>query len=145
MTQPKGFEDGTNRVCKLLKSIYGLKQASRIWNEKCVRYLKDMSFEATDDDSCLFYNQDQSIIMTIVVDDGLIIGKERIEVDNVLSKLANRFKMTSECPTQGRIHYIGMDIKIMKNGIFVNQPTYTKKIINDSAMHTRFLHQWSLE
>ena len=34
MTQPEGFEDPKNagRVCKLMKSIYGLKQASRSWN-----------------------------------------------------------------------------------------------------------------
>lgn len=53
MIQPKGFEDGTDRVCKLLRSIYGLEQASRSWNEKFVHCLNDMSFEATDDDPCL--------------------------------------------------------------------------------------------
>jgi hypothetical protein len=32
MKQPEGFEDGTNRVCKLKKRLYGLKQAPRCWN-----------------------------------------------------------------------------------------------------------------
>ena len=32
MTQPEGFEDGTSRVCKLIKTIYGLKQSGREWN-----------------------------------------------------------------------------------------------------------------
>jgi Reverse transcriptase (RNA-dependent DNA polymerase) len=35
MTQPMGFEDPNNasKICKLKKSIYGLKQASRSWNK----------------------------------------------------------------------------------------------------------------
>jgi hypothetical protein len=32
MEQPIGFEDGSGLVCLLIKSIYGLKQAGRIWN-----------------------------------------------------------------------------------------------------------------
>ncbi|XP_029156132.1 uncharacterized protein LOC114928935 [Nylanderia fulva] len=34
MDQPEGFQDGTDRVCKLEKSLYGLTQSPRCWNKK---------------------------------------------------------------------------------------------------------------
>lgn len=50
MYQPEGFNDGTGRVCKLEKSIYGLKQAPKNWNEKFSKRLLSLRFTNTDDD-----------------------------------------------------------------------------------------------
>ena len=44
-------------------------------------------------------------------------------------KLARKFEITSEGPKQGMLYYLGMDIKLMRNGIFLSQSKYTKKII----------------
>ncbi|KAK1619684.1 hypothetical protein QYE76_025201 [Lolium multiflorum] len=49
MVQPKGFVDPKNadKVCKLQRSIYGLKQASRSWNLRFDRVIKDFGFIRT--------------------------------------------------------------------------------------------------
>ena len=130
MTQPEGFEDGSEKVCKLLKSLYGLKQAPRSWNEKFTSYLRSLKYEDTDDDPCLFYNNSKSVLIPLFVDDGLIIGKDEIEVNDVLSKVARKFEVTSESPKQGKLYYLGMEICLMRNGIFVNQLSYTRRILD---------------
>lgn len=44
MKQPIGFDDGSERICKLQKSLYGLKQSSRCWNRKFTEFIKLFGF-----------------------------------------------------------------------------------------------------
>ena len=54
--QPKGFVDYNNKdmVCKLHKSIYGLKQMPRAWYERLHKYLVKIGFERTNDNNNLY-------------------------------------------------------------------------------------------
>src|SRR5215216_2703542 len=54
--QPKGFVDpkGTNKVCKLQRSIYGLVQASRSWNIRFDELIKAYSFIQTCGEACIY-------------------------------------------------------------------------------------------
>ena len=56
MVQPDGFKvkDQENKVCKLLKSIYGLKQASRSWNIRFDQVVKTYGFEQNVDETCVY-------------------------------------------------------------------------------------------
>lgn len=45
MDQPEGFEDDTDRVCKLHRSLYGLKQSPRCWNEKFRDVMINLGFQ----------------------------------------------------------------------------------------------------
>lgn len=56
MELPEGFTQG-NKVCKLNKAIYGLKQASRAWNMKFNNYMVKIGFKQCISDRCL-YNQE---------------------------------------------------------------------------------------
>ena len=55
MTQPKGFIDSKNpnKVCKLQRSIYGLKQASRSWNLRFDEVVKQFGFIKNEDEPCV--------------------------------------------------------------------------------------------
>ena len=55
MKQPEGFEQGgKNYVCRLNKSLYGLKQSPRLWGEKLAEVLSLMGFTKTYSDAALF-------------------------------------------------------------------------------------------
>lgn len=130
MNQPEGFEDGSEKVCKLVKSLYGLKQAPRMWNERVTTHFeKKLGLINTDDDPCIYYNKDKSIMLSLFVDDGLIAGKDEKEIYRLLDEISKEFQITFSKKLQNKLTYLGMVIKIDKDGIFVNQPHYTEKIL----------------
>ncbi|GMF34428.1 unnamed protein product [Phytophthora fragariaefolia] len=51
LAEAKGEDDV---VCMLLHSLYGLKQASRVWNETIDKHLKSMGFKPADADPCVY-------------------------------------------------------------------------------------------
>ena len=55
MKQPEGFlvKEKEDLVCKLNKSIYGLKQSARVWNQKFDNTLVQNGFEKSEADPCL--------------------------------------------------------------------------------------------
>ena len=56
MTQPKGFIDpkNPNKLCKLQRTIYGLKQASRSWNLRFDETVKEFGFLKNEDEPCVY-------------------------------------------------------------------------------------------
>ncbi|GJW50858.1 retrotransposon protein, putative, ty1-copia subclass [Tanacetum coccineum] len=56
MVQPEGFVNPKypNRVCKLQRSIYGIKQASRQWNKRFDEQIKKFGFTQNCDESCVY-------------------------------------------------------------------------------------------
>lgn len=107
MHQPDGFDDGTGRVCKLNKSIYGLKQAPKNWNKNFSKVLISLGFDNTDDDPCVYYNKDRSILLALFVD-GLIAGKNEANMIKILNKLNEKFEATFDIAREGRLSYLGM-------------------------------------
>lgn len=68
MDQPEGYEDGTTRVCKLHKSLYGLKQSPRCWNKRFKDVSTNFGLCESSADPCLFYRiigNEKLIVVTI--------------------------------------------------------------------------------
>src|ERR1051325_3322919 len=61
MAQPEGFisQDQEQKVCKLNRSIYGLKQASRSWNIRFDTTIKSYGFEQNVDELCIYKKNNQ--------------------------------------------------------------------------------------
>ena len=92
MIQPKGFVDpkDANKVCKLQRSIYGLKQASRSWNLRFDEVIKEFGFVQTDGEACIYKKVSGSSVAFLIlyVDDILLIGND-IDLLNSVKSSAN--------------------------------------------------------
>ena len=78
MTQSKGFiSKNSNQVCKLQRSIYGLKQASRSWNIRFDEAIKEFGFSQNTDEPCVYKKARGSVIVFLIlyVDDILLMGR----------------------------------------------------------------------
>jgi hypothetical protein len=72
MEQPEGFtQEGEHLVCKLHKSLYGLKQSPRAWNQKLDAFLKCIKFVRNDADFSVYVAQvgDVKFFIVVYVDD----------------------------------------------------------------------------
>ena len=80
MSQPEGFisMNKPNQVCKLKRSIYGLKQASRSWNIHFDETIKSFDFIKNVDEPCVYKKTSGSAIVFLVlyVENILLIGND---------------------------------------------------------------------
>ncbi|GJX76662.1 retrotransposon protein, putative, ty1-copia subclass [Tanacetum coccineum] len=97
MTQPEGFVNPKypNHVCKLKRSICGLKQASRQWNKRFDDEIKKFGFTQNHDEPCVYQKASGSYVTFLIlyVDDILIMGNNIPMLQDVKSYLGRCFAM----------------------------------------------------
>lgn len=85
MIQPEGYEKKgrEQQVCRLHKSIYGLKQSPRCWNTVLDEFLKTLKFSQTTGDLCVYVTDTSSgcLIVAVYVDDLVLAGRSQEEID----------------------------------------------------------------
>ena len=129
MQQPEGYEDGTDRVCKLKRSLYGLKQSPRNWNARFNELLNAEGFAATPEDTCVFVRKTDSdlMIVCLYVDDGLACGSDRSALHQFIEKLRKTFDVTVNDPDC----YVGMEIERDRKAktITISQSGYIARVL----------------
>jgi hypothetical protein len=114
MVQPKGFVDpkDADKVCKLQRSIYGLKQASRSWNLCSDEVIKGFGFVKTYGETCIYKKVSGSFVAFLIlyVYDILLIGNGTELLKSVKDYLNSKFSMKD----LGEAAYI-LGIKIYRN------------------------------
>lgn len=96
MTLPPKFQTAVgNQVCRLKKSLYGLKQAIRQWHFKLTEALKTQSFKQAHSDSFLFFKNAYSCFITLIiyVDDVTLGNNDMHQIQLVKNYLHERFKI----------------------------------------------------
>ena len=133
MQLPPGFGGtGENRVCKLHKSLYGLKQASRQWFIKLSNALKAAGFTQSWSDYSLFVRRRQGnfTALLVYVDDVILAGNNLEDINAVKTFLSNCFKLKD----MGVLRYfLGIEVARSKQGLVLCQRKYALEILEDSG------------
>jgi hypothetical protein len=96
MRQPEGYTDGSNNVCKLVKTLYGLKQFRCKWNIQFDQGLQDMGFTRLHSNPCAYVqHQAKDLqIITVWVDDILIFLNTKVGMHLTKDQLSKRWQIT---------------------------------------------------
>ena len=126
--QPPGYQQSTNLVWKLKKSLYGLKQSGRNWHSLLHQYLKEMNFIQSNADPCVFIQKvaGGTTILSVWVDDIIIASSSKELMDNAKNKLRDRFNMKD----LGEISsFLGIDFQRTNQTITMSQSRFLKEVL----------------
>ena len=135
MNQPEGFVEKKKEhlVCKLKRSIYGLKQAPRCWNTVLDAHLKEMRFQQSYHNPCIYtHSGGDPFIIGVYIDDMVLASRNANHTEEVKIGLAKKF----EIKDLGELSYfLGVNIKTCKNGaVWMGQSTYSESTLRKYEM-----------
>ena len=138
MKQPPGYEkEGEEHlVCRLSKSIYGLKQSSRCWNMALDAHLKSVGFSQLKSDPCIYVSGgEDSFYIGVYVDDMIMAGNDKAKMKSVKKKLSSKFDIKD----LGKLSYfLGMSIACPESGgkedLDRTTCVYTEKLLTKMEM-----------
>jgi hypothetical protein len=128
--QPPGFvsEKYPHIVYRLKRALYGLKQAPQAWYGRLIGFLLSRGFVMGTVDRTLFllkHGNDLLIVQTYV--DDIVFGGSS---HSLVAKFADEMSRELDMSMMGELQYfLGLQIKQVKDGIFLHQTKYTKNML----------------
>lgn len=112
MAQPDGFTNMANPyyVCKLQRSLYGLKQSPRMWNKTIDDFMLSLEFKKCESDHCVYVKRDgeDMIFVALYLDDLILASSTSKMLQETKQALSKRFEMTD----MGQLKYfLGIEIE----------------------------------
>ncbi|XP_019231520.1 PREDICTED: uncharacterized protein LOC109212342 [Nicotiana attenuata] len=130
---PRLRRQGENVVCRLHKSLYGLKQASRNWFLTFSETIQKAGYEQSKADYSLFFKAQGTSFTAILVyvDDILLTGNDLHEIERLKSFLLKCFRIKD----LGNLKYfLGIEFSRTHKGIFMSQRKYALDILQGSGL-----------
>ena len=136
MRQPEGFvaEGSENLVCRLKRSIYGLKQSPRCWNSTIDGYLKQLGFLQSNSDPCVYIAAlGELAVIGVYVDDIVIACRNEERIKEVKRALCMKFDVND----LGELHHF-LGLKVVQDkvsgDVWIGQPAYVRKVLERFGM-----------
>ena len=122
-------------ACRLLKSIYGLKQSPRAWYGRIDHFFRSNNFIRSEADHSLFVNYERQVILLLYVDDLVLAAPNNYQIDWIRLKLHQEFEKTD----LGELRtFLGLEIERnrIRRTLHLCQSKYIRKILVSQQMHT---------
>ncbi|CAI7805775.1 unnamed protein product [Closterium sp. NIES-54] len=134
MEQPSYYEDGTPHVCKLVKSLYGLKQSPMLWYEALDGVLLGAGWKKSKVDEALYFKSDakgEMCWLLVYVDDLLAASRSQSMLGELRDLLQNAFQLREISPVE---KYLGLQLIRDRptRRLWLHQGAYVDKV------HRRF-------
>ena len=133
MRQPEGYDDGTERSCLLIKTLYGLKQSGREWNNEFDSKVKRHTFTRLTSDPCVYVRRDKEDleIITVWVDDLMLFATSKELMERIKTDIKSEWEVTDLGePTK----IVGIEITKKEGSITISQERYIEAILERENM-----------
>lgn len=135
VSQPKGFEKNgqTHNMYKLLKALYGLRQAPRAWYARLNKCLEGLGFTKCPYEHDVYTRREgnESLIIGVYVDDLIITATNISHIIRFKEQMAREFEMSY----LGRLtYYLGLEVEQGNGYIHLKQQAYAKKVLEKAGM-----------
>ncbi|CAI7815625.1 unnamed protein product [Closterium sp. NIES-54] len=141
---PHGSHRETNQVCQLQKSLYGIKQASRLWQQYLHTRLTRIGFKQLPHDQGMYRlsKGDDYILLIVYVDDLLYIGSN----DDITTLFEGELQQDLILTVSSTVtQYLGLNIREEEGALYINAAKYADTIakhfaITPTAISTPYRH-----
>ncbi|RVW50044.1 Retrovirus-related Pol polyprotein from transposon RE2 [Vitis vinifera] len=136
MEQPPGFvaQGESGLVCRLRRSLYGLKQSPRAWFSRFSSVVQEFGMFRSTADHSVFYHHNSSgqcIYLVVYVDDIVITGSDQ----NGIQKLKQHLFTHFQTKDLGKLKYfLGIEIAQSSSGVVLSQRKYALDILEETGM-----------
>ena len=115
-------------VCRLRKSLYGLKQSPRVWFGRFASVMRIEAYPQSNGDATLFFHHGPAgvAILVVYVDDILITGSDAEEESRLGFALAREFEIKALGPLR---YFLGLEVAYLSPSIYISQQKYTLDLL----------------
>ena len=127
-----GTSNSSDLCLRLLKAMYGLKQASRQWYIELRKFFESIGMQFSEADFCLYYGL--GVIVIIFVDDMVIASSSEHHIDRFISSLKSRFELSDLGPVS---NFLNMNIQYDRKNreLFIDQTELIAKVLSVYGMN----------
>jgi hypothetical protein len=133
MKQSDSFEDGTDRVCHLIKTLYRLKQSSQEWNAEFDTKMRRQGYKQLCADPCVYTHSrpNKIVIITVWVDDVLLFADSAKTMEEMKKDIRTEWE-TTDLGEPSKI--VGIEISQSSEGITISQKKSIQHILEKQGL-----------